>query len=101
MNHDIKPCPFCGAKGELKEGSTPSSGDGYYMGQDYFIIECVGCGARSGDVNYDFLRDFTDYTVNDFRKNPVLRAKVDDEYLEYKEEKRVETVSLWNNRKPL
>ena len=94
----FKPCPFCGSNNiELKEGSWKSN-DYMCSGYDYFYVKCLSCGAKSNDHVKKYLREFTDHTVEDFRNNPLLYAKVEDEYEKYIEELKEIVIKSWNKR---
>lgn len=43
---ELKPCPFCGSKAELKHGTSS-------IFSTYAYVECKNCGARSTDVYID------------------------------------------------
>lgn len=40
MPNNMKPCPFCGGEGKIKEAVVPTSGGGYVRGW----VGCPGCG---------------------------------------------------------
>jgi Lar family restriction alleviation protein len=42
MNDDIKPCPFCGAKGK---GELIEMRDTHYEGYNFVVVYCLFCGA--------------------------------------------------------
>lgn len=91
-------CPFCGSNAELKS-KTERFGYGEYMRYiDSFYVACTQCGARTKDFDKKPFNQMTDYTVQDFRNNPALRAKAEDEYELYCRQLEQETIEAWNKR---
>jgi hypothetical protein len=76
-------CPFCGSKAEQKEYDERGGYGEYERTIKYHLVVCGGCGAEGPKKHQKWLIDFTKYTVNDFRNNPILRARVEEEYEEY------------------
>ena len=94
----LKKCPFCGNSGELKlERTTMASGE-YEYTDSVYIVRCVICFASASRVAVETLGQFTKHTVQDFRDNPALRARVEDEYAGYLKEKRYQARENWNRR---
>lgn len=97
MENDLKPCPFCGGDAEIITHNDNRTNE-YFKSQDFLIGQCCQCGARSAKVHKKFLRDFTEHTVQDFRENPALRARVEEKYEVYEAEKMREATEAWNTR---
>mgnify|MGYP006977568710 CR=1 FL=1 len=62
------------------------------------IVECSGCHAKAADLIIMPLCDFTNYTVSDFRNNPILRARIEDSYAKYITDLEESVIALWNRR---
>jgi len=95
---EIKRCPHCGERGELMSKTERVGYDEYMRYVDSFQVVCTGCGARTKEFTKKPLVATTHYTVVDFRDNPTLRAKVEDEYVTYCELLEQATVDAWNTR---
>lgn len=95
---ELKKCPFCSKEGRLNS-RIEHVGDGEYSRYiDYFYVDCLGCGARTRDFIKKTLSEMTEYTVQDFRGNPVLRAKAEDDYEFYIKQVEQEAIEAWNRR---
>ena len=90
----LRKCPFCGAKPELREYREYGSGE--YRGRLDVAVLCPKCYARGPFINMRFFRDLSEYSVEDFRENPSLRAKEDDAYAEYTRQIHEFAQNLWN-----
>lgn len=98
MSEELKPCAFCGGSGIL-EAETVSAGYGEYQHSDlYHVVKCAYCKASGRRYHQQHLINFTTYTVADFRNNPMLRAKVEDEYEAYCEQTKQLAIESWNRR---
>jgi transcription elongation factor Elf1 len=95
---DLKPCPFCGSSQIEITKEHIESQNSMYPGHESLICRCNSCDARTGGVIVDFFNSFSDYTVKEFRQNNALRAKEEDRYDEYLEEKRSLAIEQWNRR---
>lgn len=95
---EIKPCPFCGGHSQVLSTDSLGSDDGYCSGTPSYNVICSICGSRGQTVYYKWFRDTFSETVNDFRRNPSLRAKRDDEYEDIRNAKKLEAVKFWNRR---
>ena len=93
----MKPCPFCGGESEFYRGKWESLNSGY-PDTDYYCVECKKCRSRSATVPIMYFCDFSDFRVDDFRKNPALRASEEDKYENYLTGKREEAISKWDKR---
>lgn len=93
-----KQCPFCRAKGELKEENTRVGYGDYESNVSCFVVECLGCGAKAQWFAIKTLCDFTTHTVEDFRNNPILRAEVEDQYETYLKELKEKAIMAWEKR---
>jgi len=93
------PCPHCNGVAQL-ECRIDYGGTGEYArrGADYLYVHCTECGAKSGEFHRKYFCDMTEYRVDDFRRNPALRARVEEEYDAYCEEIKKEPVNAWNKR---
>lgn len=95
----LLPCPFCGSKEtELYDVQNYASGDEYSVSSQYISCRCDTCGARSGKVAYDFFNRFSKHTVEEFRRNNLLRAREDERYEQYVNERKALSVQKWNTR---
>ena len=94
----LRICPFCTGMAELKSKKDRVGYAEYMTYVDSMFVECTGCGARSVDIIKTPLCDTTDYRVEDFRENPTLRARVEDEYLIYCKRLEQDAVNSWNKR---
>jgi hypothetical protein len=95
---NIKKCPFCGSDAELVHKDKSSSDDGYCSGYPARAVECLKCFSVGPVKTFKWFRDFTDYTVADFRRNPSLRAKIDDAYEDYVKRQEEMVITAWNKR---
>ena len=77
---DLLCCPHCNGNAELKSKNERVGYDEYMRYIDSFYVACSECGARTADFRKKTFAETTEYTVQDFRENPALRAKVEDEY---------------------
>ena len=93
----LKPCPFCGGKGIIKEDETDNPNDGY-SGFPYIVVHCTKCHASAESVSIEYFRQLSTYTVDDFRKSHALRAKEEARSDAYIAKKKEEAVLLWNQR---
>lgn len=91
-------CPHCNGDAELKSKNERVGYEEYMRYVDLFYVACLGCGARTADFIKKSLADTTEYTVQDFRENPTLRAKVEDEYTLYCKQLEQESIDSWNKR---
>jgi len=95
---DLLCCPHCNGNAELKSKNERVGYDEYMRYIDLFYVACSECGARTADFRKKTFAETTEYTVQDFRENPALRAKVEDEYTIYCKQLEQETISAWNKR---
>lgn len=98
---ELKPCPFCGGEAELKKEHITVGDGSYRQYQDYHKVQCNTCLAQAERIRQQPLCNMTEHTVQDFRNNPALRAKVEDEYEEYCNKVRLKAVEAWNKRREL
>ena len=94
----LEACPFCGGEAEYQKENVRSGYGEYERDETYHTIRCKKCGSSSKRVHQKHLIDFTKYTVSDFRQNPILRAKVEDDYDAYCEQSKQLAVGAWNCR---
>jgi hypothetical protein len=95
------PCPFCGGEAKLEHDTSYgySDPDGYRIGEKNTVyVKCINCGAMSCETDVKWLKDFAPHTVDQYRKDPILRAKTEEEYEKYKAEIDASAVSDWNSR---
>ena len=95
---NIKECPFCGGNAELDKDMVRSGYGEYEIRETYHSVKCKKCNASSKRIHQKHLIDFTKYTVRDFRENPILRAKVEDDYKAYCEQSKQLALEAWNFR---
>jgi len=90
-------CPFCGGEAEFLERITKvDCGDIIY--NTYYFVKCKVCGACGTKIYRKPLCDFTKHTVADFRENPALRARVEDEYEVFVESLKNQAAEAWEKR---
>jgi len=94
----MKDCPFCGSRAELKKESSDRQADSYYTPPSWFVVRCTNCGASSGKVIYPYFYKFTEYRVEDFRRNPALRAAEDALYEDKLEQLKELAIAHWEKR---
>lgn len=94
---ELKPCPFCSGEAMIKEERWHNPDVGYPDNQ-WFVGICVNCRATGQKITYKPFNQFSDYSVQDFRENNALRAKYEDRYDEYLENKKQEAMRVWNKR---
>lgn len=95
---ELKPCPFCGGEGDLVLRRERVGYGGYEKTLEFHVVKCVNCESSGKEFRQDPLCDYTSYTVQDFRDNPVLRAKVEDEYEDYIKQAKELAIQAWNTR---
>lgn len=98
MRQALEACPFCGGEAEYQKDSVRSGYGEYESHETYHAIKCKKCGSSSKRIHQKHLIDFTKYTVRDFRENPILRAKVEDDYDAYCEQSKQLAIDAWNCR---
>lgn len=94
----LLPCPFCGGEATVKLRNARCGYGEYECILDFYGVTCNKCGGASKEVQQRPLIEFTPHTVSDFRNNPILRAKVEDEYEEYIQQIKSLAAIAWNNR---
>lgn len=94
----MKPCPFCGGSAEYEKSSVRSGYGEYERLETYHSVFCQKCRARGRKYHQKALVDYTSHTVSDFRNNPILRAKVEEEYEAYCEQTKQLAIEAWENR---
>lgn len=92
----IEPCPFCGADGSAAENEEFETCREHEA--PYVVVICDKCGARAASVWTKHFRDFSEYDVDDFRRNPSLRAAEDDRYDNYIVIQKNLAIESWNRR---
>ncbi len=96
--NDLLFCPFCSGEPELIERQERSGYGEYERTLTFHVVRCKKCKAKATEYEQKALIDFTRHTVQDFRNNPVLRAKVEDDYAAYIQQTKKLAVSAWNTR---
>ncbi len=66
MDCDVKPCPFCGGKAELRDCTEEH--DGVLVFGAPFAVVCVNCGARRDDYSENDAVDGWNARVNEATK---------------------------------
>lgn len=94
----LKSCPFCGGQAKLVTSNVQSGYGGYGSNEIYHAVVCANCESRSKGYHQKHLISFTSHTVSDFRNNPILRAKVEDEYAVYCKQVIERATEAWNKR---
>jgi ribosomal protein L37E len=97
---DLNTCPFCGGKASHEEDYDKGSGDGYVLPFNRHCVRCKQCGAQSYAIRQKPLCEFSNHTVSDYRGNPILQARIQDEYEKYIEMLKQDVTKLWNQRRP-
>ncbi len=95
---ELKPCPFCGGKPELIQHGERFGYGSYEQTRKYWIVKCKNCTSSGKGYEQKPLCDYTNHTVDEFRDNPILRAKVEDDYDAYIEQTKHMAMSAWNQR---
>ena len=98
---ELKPllcCPFCGGDAELVICRNRTGYGEYERTETYHAVKCKKCGSTGKQYHEKALIDFTKYTVLDFRSNPILRAKVEDDYEAYQQQTKELAVAAWQRR---
>lgn len=95
---NIKPCPFCGAKGKTFEDEHKNQCGSEYGDFPYVVVVCVSCRCKGTEIPIKHFNMFSDYTVEQFRSNRALRAKEEDRYEDYLNTKKTEAINVWNKR---
>ncbi len=88
-------CPFCGGEAEMHEVDERSV---FKDSKRFHLVRCRDCDAQGSKHEQISLRDMTSYTVADFRQNPVLQAKVEDEYEANVASTKDRAAASWNRR---
>lgn len=91
-------CPFCGGESELREDNDRAGYGEYERRLTFHVVRCKNCAAQATRFEQKPLVDFTHHTVGDFRNNPALRAKVEDDYQVYVEQTKQMAMAAWNRR---
>jgi len=92
----LKRCPFCDGSPEL---STLNTGTVYSTQTcQEMLVRCQDCGAKGPQFHKQYLAEWTNYTVQDFRNNPILMIKEEEKYNEYCKSIDTLAVSGWNKR---
>jgi len=94
---DIVQCPFCGGSAELKIKHHPSP-NGVAQSCDEAVVQCNVCKSQGSPYRLPRREDFTLYTVLDFRNNPAIRARIEEEYEGHCEMIKSMAVGAWNTR---
>ena len=95
----IENCPFCDGKGEVYENNWENQNSYGYPEKDYCCVKCEKCGARGGIVAIQYMNTFTEYMVEDFKRDPLLREIEMKRYGSYVVNRHVEAIAQWNMRK--
>jgi hypothetical protein len=91
-------CPFCGGEAELREENGRHGYGEYERTLVFHVVRCRKCNSHGTRYEQKPLIEFTNYTVSDFRNNPILRAKVENDYDAYKVQTKEMAISAWNRR---
>jgi hypothetical protein len=95
---ELLPCPFCGgAPHPIEIGKRLGYGE-YESHVTFLAITCGLCLASSSHIVKPTMHKFTEYTVQDFRQNPALRAKEEDGLESKINEVKKEMAEQWNRR---
>ena len=94
---ELKPCPFCSGKSEIRQSliMNPNSG---YPDSHYINVVCIICGAMCGKLWIKTFNEFSSHTVEDFRESNLLRANEGIKYDAYMNEQKTEVAKKWNIR---
>lgn len=95
MSEELKPCPFCGGEAKFVDALRHWAGN---ETSRYFSVVCTNCGAQpQQQFPHTFATKFN-HSVQEYRDNPALRARCEDEYDVYIEEIKKITIHWWNRR---
>jgi hypothetical protein len=97
--NNLKPCPFCGGEPKHEIEQVRIGYSEYEHVENYHVVKCANCSSNGPRCHQKHLAEFTAYTVADFRNNPILRAKVEEDYENYCREIKRHAISAWNRRK--
>ena len=95
---DLKQCPFCGGDPELIIRSERFGYSEYERTRNFHVVQCKNCTSKGREFEEKPLCDFTNHTVAEFRTNPALRAKVEDDYESYVEQTKELAVNARNQK---
>jgi hypothetical protein len=98
MKIELKPCPFCGGEAEQIETVLYFGSGDYANSEEKQLCKCKACGTEGKMFHQKYLSEFTNYSVEDFRNNPLLRAKVEEEYESYVNSIKQQAITFWNKR---
>jgi hypothetical protein len=98
LNISIPSCPFCGGEAQAVVEQVRSGYGEYETANTYHSVKCTLCNSKGREYPQKPLVDFTKYTVADFRNNPILRAKVEDEYEAYCQQCKHQAIEAWSTR---
>jgi hypothetical protein len=98
VNASLLNCPFCGGEAEYATENVRSGYGEYESIEKYHVVQCKACHSNGRRYHQKHLVQLTSHTVADFRNNPLLRAKVEDEYDAYCQQTKQLSIDAWNNR---
>jgi Lar family restriction alleviation protein len=96
---ELKPCPFCGNKDvELRFRTIHLNSDLFDM--DYYYVECHNCYGTGPWIYRKYFAEWDKdgHTVQEMRKDTLLRAKLEAEYDEYEKSIKQQAIDAWNKR---
>lgn len=94
---ELKPCPFCGSKDVELECRMWCNGYGEYS-HDNLHVMCHNCYAQGPNIHRETFSGRTKYGYKYLTRHPELRKKLDEQYEEYKEQKKQQAIDAWNKR---
>ena len=94
----LLPCPFCGQQAAQAVDHMRCGHGEYESFETYLLVRCTKCFSGGRSYHQARMVQFTPYTVSDLRGNPALRAKAEDDYEAYCQQRRRLAVEAWNKR---
>ena len=94
----LLPCPFCGGAALLTVDRRRVGYEEYERQEVHHFVTCGSCGAKGPERHQEALAMRTRHTAADFRADPALRARVEDEYDAYVVDLLREVKNAWHRR---
>lgn len=92
-------CPFCDGEPEYYKECSFGSPRAMYISRDYITIRCSKCHSQLESVTMPDFADCSNYRVEDFRRDPTLRPKVNKIHAQRVADTKSNLLVKWNKRK--